>query len=111
MPKGRENVYECRACGRHLVTIDRDEGTTPMFMRCLPERTPGGCGEMMASHGYPTPPRPAHIAAPTHEWYKPTDEELLAECRGDPTHAPWIRDHVQRGGLLIRPIRTPGLET
>jgi hypothetical protein len=105
MPQGRENVYTCTSCKRQLVTIDRDQGTTPFFMRCDPKRTPGGCGGKMESACYPTGERPPHIDAPTHEWYNPTPAELAVECeKEDAFHAKWLREHVAMGGLLIRPI-------
>lgn len=106
--QGSENVWTCEQCGARLVCVHRDEGTTPFFMRCDPKRTPRGCGGRMLSAGYPDGPRPPHIGAPTHEWYKPTPAELDAECaKEDRFHGKWLREHVQLGGLLIRPIATP----
>lgn len=103
---GRENVYTCEVCGAQLVTVDRDPGTTPFMVTCG-DYNAGGCGGHMTSAFYPNGPRPPHISAPTHEWYRPNDAELTAECAkhkhrpGVPTA---IREHVTRGGLLLRPI-------
>lgn len=103
MPRNRENVYTCRKCGRQLVTRDRDEGVTPFMMRCDPDRTPDGCGAEMFSAGYGSGRALPPHAPPTHEWYKPTPAELDAECDAVPGGtASWLRDHVRRGGLLIR---------
>lgn len=99
----RENVYTCQRCGAVLVTVDRDEGATPMFMTCG-RYNPHGCGGMMHSAMYPKGPRPAHIPAPTHEWYAPDDRERKRLRRTEPA----LYDHVAQGGLLIRPIVTGG---
>lgn len=97
--KGRENVWTCRKCGAMLVTVDRDAGVTPFFMRCG-EHNPNGCGGDMTSAFYPNGPRPQHIPAPTHEWYSPDDKERKRLRRTSPA----LHEHVERGGLLIRKI-------
>jgi hypothetical protein len=91
--KGQVNVYTCTSCRAQLVTIDRDEGVTPMFMRCN-EPPLTSCGGDMRSAFYR--PRMPH-APPTHEWYAPTKDELRGLSRS-------MREHCAQGGLLIRPI-------
>ena len=102
--KGRENVYTCQACGGTVVTVDRDTGTTP-FMISHSEVAGSGCNGPMYSAFYPKGPRPPHIGAPTHEWYAPTKAELKAECASHDRYTrDAIRQHVEMGGLLLRPI-------
>lgn len=83
----RVNQYTCGECGGVITTIDRDEGTTPMFLSC---RATDGCDGRMSSSCYRVPKG----LVPDHEWYKP--DKLPRE--------PGMRQHVQMGGLLIRRI-------
>ena len=99
----RLNAYRCDDCGRYTVTIDRDEGVTPMFLGCRADGTEGGCKGRAVSLGYPKGPRPSW-AVPAWEWYKPGPIEM----RG---MSPEMRDHVQRGGLALRRIEPPGTST
>lgn len=90
---GRENAYRCRDCGGLTVTIDVDDGVTPMFLACRASGREGDCPGTAGSMMYPQGPRPAHIPEPAWEWFRPrTVQGLDAETR----------DHVQRGGLLLR---------
>lgn len=91
---GRENVYVCDECGGRITTIDRDPGVTPMFLAC---RATKGCKGPMVSSGYPEGPRPAHIAPPSWEWFRPTREQFARL-------SPEMKDHVLRGGLEFRQI-------
>lgn len=84
----RTNRYTCGTCGGHIITVDRDEGVTPMFLNC---RATPGCGGRMASEMYLV----LDGEAPTHEWYRPTGKVKARD-----------RDYVASGGLLIRPIAT-----
>lgn len=111
MPKGRENVYTCTKCRRMLVTVDRDEGATPFMIGC--RETGGTCTGTMESAWYPDKlngiggPRPSHFPAASHEWYRPTRDELTAYLRTiDPADHAATREHVSMGGLLLRPITT-----
>lgn len=91
---GRTNAYVCDQCGRYTVTIDRDEGVTPMFLAC---RATPECTGRAVSLGYPEGTVPDHIGAPAFEWYRPAERELR-----DLDAATF--EHVARGGLLLRPI-------
>lgn len=81
----RINQYTCTTCGGAITTIDRDAGTTPMFLNC---RATEGCGGRMQSHMYRVDP----TLEPEWEWYKPTNPKGAD------------REYVKMGGLLIRRI-------
>jgi hypothetical protein len=87
------NVYTCPKCGGHIVTVDRDEGVTPAFLRC---RASKGCDAMMESAWHMVD----QTLTPTYEWRKPTKGEYLRMGAA-------MRDHIDRGGLEIYPIRPP----
>lgn len=93
----RLNAYECDGesgfgrgpdkpgCGAFIVTVDREPGVTPFMVKC------GVCGQMAHSKFY----RVQQTLAPTHEWYRPDSLSGLA---------PGELEHVEKGGLLLRPI-------
>jgi hypothetical protein len=93
--KGRKNAYECDGegvrgsgaggCGAFIVTVDRDTGVTPFMLRC------GRCGEPAHSKFY----RVQDYLEPTHEWYRPDSLDGV-DYR--------VFDHLEHGGLIIRPI-------
>jgi hypothetical protein len=85
MFKDRINQYTCDTCGGTITTIDRDDGTTPMMLACRFT----GCNGRMMSHMYRVQPG----LTPDHEWFKPTGKVARIH-----------REHVSRGGLLIRKI-------
>lgn len=91
----RENVYTCAKCKGYTVTVDLDEGVTPMFLDCRASGREGDCGGVAVSAMYPKGPRPAHIPAPAWEWFKPTgaDYERLS---------PAMKERVDQGGLDLR---------
>ena len=95
MSEERVNVYTCPECSGHTVTIDVDEGVTPMFLGCRASGEEGDCKGSAQSAGYPKGPRPAHIPAPAWEWYKPSKEEIAAMPKE-------YRSHYENGGLSIR---------
>lgn len=86
--KGRINKYRC-VCGYNMVTIDREEGVTPMMVKC------NNCGNMMRSMWYQVD----QSLTPTHEWYMPGR-------RGIRKLGGALREHVEKGGLLLRKIET-----
>lgn len=85
----RFNGYKCDTCGGAWLTVDLDDGVTPMFSPCF--RTEG-CEGRAVSMGYPPGPPPTSLPL-LIEWYQPTNLRGL-----DPV----LRDHVQRGGLMRR---------
>lgn len=94
------NAYRCPDCGGYIVTVDRDEGVTPMFLACRVKGDPSDpgndCKGRMASMGYPPEPWPID-ATPTWEWYRP-EGEAYAAMNAE------MRDHIDRGGLALRPL-------
>lgn len=95
-PLPRENAYVCAKCCKPTVTVDVDEGVTPMFIGC---RATEGCDGMAQSMMYPKHDRPAHIPAPTFEWYKPTEAEAAEADK----EYPGSLEHWKQGGLFMRP--------
>lgn len=96
---GAINAWNCPDCKRNTVAIHVDEGVTPMFLRC---RRTEGCNGMASSAMYPDPPIPEHIIdALEWEWYKPADADLQSLDSE-------MRDHVDRGGLILRPLSDAG---
>jgi hypothetical protein len=107
--RGLINGYCCDTCGRHTYIVHVDDGVTPMFLVCRvdgqePEANP--CKGMGTSIMYPPPPIPSHVVAAVRwEWYEPDLEEL---GRLDPISGEL--EHVERGGLLLRPLTDVGRE-
>ena len=90
------NVYTCDDCGHEHVTVDVDEGTTPMFMRCKNRLSGGrGCGGRAVSAMY----RVDQSLTPGWEWYRPKRTAGLT---------PAAREHVRLGGLVLRRKREAG---
>lgn len=87
MAKGQINQYHCNVCGKKITTIDRDDGTTPMFLSCY--HTGMVCAGTMRSSFYQVD----QTLVPNYEWVKPTEKV--------PKH---FRDYVKRGGLMLRKI-------
>lgn len=100
---GKVNAYRCKGatafypagkpggCGQLTVTIDRETGVTPFITKCE------HCGGEANSSMYRVPAG----LIPTHEWYRPDSLDGL------PPHS---REHVLKGGLLLRPIEKPAAE-
>ena len=91
----RENVYTCPKCHGFTVTVDVDEGVTPMFLKCRASGSEGDCDGNAVSAMYPKGPRPSYVPAPSWEWFKPTGKAYKKL-------SPAMKDHVDRGGLDIR---------
>ncbi len=87
---GRENFYTCDACGAVMVTVDVDEGTTPMLIDCRV----GVCKGLAQSGWYA--PKPKMAGSATWEWYRPAKKTTRGLSTED-------RLHVSLGGLLLRP--------
>jgi len=125
MSEQRINVYVCRKCGGHTVTVDVDHGVTPFMIGCharedtvhpaesgekafadLLERDLGvriksrnllkrKCNGMAESSFYPRGPRPTWIGEPQWEWYKPEGTDLAVMSKS-------MQEHVGKGGLALR---------
>ena len=87
---GRQNVYTCETCKESIVTVHRDDGTTPIFLLC--KATPQCSGRMVSSY-YPSGPLPD----PEWEWYRP--HEKAAKRMG-----PGMLDYTRMGGLSLRRV-------
>lgn len=105
MPRDQRNAYYCNECRGYIVTIDLDEGVTPMFLACRVAGEAGHanpCQGTMQSMMYPQPPWPETDGygtpiptEPTWEWYSPDRNEYR---RLDMQ----VKEHVDLGGLLLR---------
>jgi hypothetical protein len=97
----RRNAYFCKECRKVTITVDIDNGVTPMFIKChycygamansfmynLP-----GCLRYDFSNG-----KIAELPADL-EWYKPSSEEYEKL-------SPHEKEHIDKGGLIYR-LRT-----
>lgn len=92
--KGPYNGYKCEKCGVITLTMDVDDGVTPMFLVC---RAEGSCDGQSVSLGYPSGPVPEELLPVRFEWYRPDQDEIN-------TLEPSMIDHVSRGGLVLRPV-------
>lgn len=104
--KGEKNAYHCGECHGYVVTIDVDDGVTPMFLACRvlgePSDPANLCDGQMSSMMYPDEPWPATDGygteiptEPTWEWYKPERVEYLGLSRP-------AKEHCDKGGLSLR---------
>ena len=93
----RTNAYFCKSCRKVTITVDVNEGVTPMFIQCI------YCKDMASSFMYQLPGcmrfsyeggRMTPLKADL-EWYKPTKEEIKKLSKGE-------KEHVNKGGLLSR---------
>lgn len=90
--KGMINTYTCPS-GHVTVTIDTDEGTTPMMLRCRQRADNGqhNCTEMATSAWY----RCDQSLTPEYEWYKPTSLNGFSRD---------MKEHIKMGGLELRKL-------
>lgn len=92
------NYYKCKnpKCGKVVVTVDVDNGTTPMMLACPENR----CGHKMMSAGYPELTKWPLSAQKTAEgeWYRvgPWERKKLKK------KFPALHSHVMAGGLILR---------
>jgi hypothetical protein len=94
---GKKNAYQCRKCGKYTITVDVDEGVTPMLLGC---RADGSleptCEGQAVSMFYPPEPWPDDVPTePQFEWFRPTGAEYDAL-------SPEMKEHVDKGGLDLR---------
>lgn len=91
MAKDEKNAYVCEnkeACGNIMVTVDLEDGTTPMMLTC------DRCGGKAMSCWYRVP----QGLEPQYAWRKPLGVEFK-KFRKAARAA--VRDHVERGGLCL----------
>lgn len=102
---GTINGYRCDACGLHTFIVHVQDGVTPMFLACRAEGVEpdeATCKGRAVSLMYPDEPPPVRIVeAVAWEWYSPDPIEL-ADLE------PESREHVRKGGLLLRPLTDAG---
>lgn len=94
----RKNAYFCKKCRKVTITVDVDEGVTPMFILC-PD-----CRKQATSMMYQLPlcmrteftPNGGITELPAQfEWYRPDKKEIEKLSKGE-------KEHVKQGGLLMR---------
>lgn len=88
----KTNLYVC-GCGWNVITKDVDAGVTPLMIQCEQ------CGRFAKSELYRV--KGEQQDQHTKEWYRPTLERVL-KLRKKPEEL----NHVLRGGLLLRDIKT-----
>lgn len=98
--EGQKNIYTCER-GHQTVTVDRVHGTTPFIIGCPVCEVAGNNVEAMSSMY-----RVSQSLVPTHEFYKPTEEEIN-DLKSDLSRHSFanLMDHVNQGGLLFRKIK------
>jgi hypothetical protein len=94
--KGKINMYTCPK-GHVTVTIDTDEGVTPMMLRCRQKDDDGkhNCTEFAQSSWY----RCDQSLTPEYEWYMPPKHEWRL-------HPAPMREHFKMGGLELRKLKS-----
>lgn len=93
----KRNAYFCKECRKVIITVDVDEGVTPMFIQCP------HCEDLTAySFMYQVPGCMRHdftkginILPADYEWYKPDEKETLMLSKAE-------AENVFKGGLLMR---------
>ena len=73
--KGKKNIYTCRKCCGHIVTVDVDDGVTPFMLKC---RATEGCDGTMHSSLYRVFDQKMAAA---FEWYRPSSLDGVRRCR------------------------------
>lgn len=95
------NGWTCEKCGETTYCVDIHEGVTPMMLAC---RATTACNGTARSLFYPRDPPEHVLAAVRWEWYRPSDKQ--ARRMGAR-----LAEHVERGGLVIRPLTALGRES
>jgi hypothetical protein len=109
----RLNAYWCDDCRHYIVTRDVHKGVTPMFLACRflgdPRDPANTCKGTMRSMMYPpleSWPEHPDLGGPSWEWFKPTVRQVRRmRRRGDLAGV----EHVEKGGLLLRPVGGEGM--
>lgn len=94
MAKGEKNLYRCEKCNEAVITVDTDDGTTPMMIRC---RASVNCYGVMISSLYRNVPD----SEPLFEWRKPTKSEYRRSSAA-------MQHHFDMGGLDLYPLMRAG---
>jgi hypothetical protein len=108
--KGDWNPYKCKVCGGITMTRHVDDGVTPMYLGCraMGENPLTGqlkCEGTAVSGMYPNDPVPPSLRRlKVWEWYSPEASEFIKLN-------PYMRDHVEMGGLLLRGPVDPDWDT
>jgi hypothetical protein len=98
---GEVNGWACEDCGQTTYCIHVDDGVTPFYLGC---RATEGCEGMAKSMFYPSGPVPDYaLDKLAFEWYMPDAEERAGL-------KPEVREHVEKGGLLLRELTDAGRE-
>jgi Arc/MetJ-type ribon-helix-helix transcriptional regulator len=92
--RGQKNAYTCGSCGKSMITVNRNPGTTPMFKGC------DYCGGEAKSRMYRIP----QDSPPFFEWYRPLSEEEIAEVLEDDDEYGSYSEYIKSGGLAFRRI-------
>jgi len=94
----RRNAYFCKSCRKVTITVDVNEGVTPMFILCpdckkehatsLMYQIPG-CMRFDMIKGI------GSILPAEYEWYTPEASEIKKLSSME-------KEHVKKGGLMMR---------
>lgn len=96
---GRINGWICDKCHEVTYAIHLDEGVTPFYLGC---RVTDGCKGLAESLFYPDSRPPPHVIAEVKwEWYEPNNVRYQTLNENE-------KDHVDKGGLLIRELTEAG---
>lgn len=83
--RGEYNLYECNKCNNYKVTLCKDKGVTPFFIRCK-------CGgDMMHTKSSKQAP-PSYVKV--YNWVRPNLEQTMSLSEG-------MRNHILNGGLIL----------
>lgn len=97
------NYYRCEKCRQYTVSKDLADGVTPFMIRCHATQDCQG----MAQSCFYRVPQTTH-QQPHIIWYKPSPDELAQYVANlDPIRQEEVKEHVNKGGLLMRIERRP----
>lgn len=89
--QNRLNIYTCDRCFRHMVTWDKDKGTTPFLTSCRMTLECSGTAKSSMYRVWDQRMRPDFF------WFKPLPGNSLLD-------SPAVRYHVEQGGLVLAPF-------
>jgi hypothetical protein len=69
--RGMKNAYTCGSCGKFMIVVLRNPGTTPMWKNCE------GCEGEATSRIYRIP----QDSPPFYEWYRPMTQAEIIEAK------------------------------